>query len=212
MLQALDVFQRAGIRALPVSPLNVLEGMGVPVLTYGQYSQASGKSLPYLLERFGPDGMTFPIDGRLTVFYNDLAAQGRIQWTLSHELSHILLHYQEESVFERENSPAGGKDPLEIQADHLAKELLGPLIVLHFCGVSSVTELRRLTGFSHEAAGYRFAELCALRRQKSVLSSRQDLRLFLQFEPFISSYLAQKAGGNAVDIDVTGPCPFPGRH
>ncbi|MBC8569910.1 ImmA/IrrE family metallo-endopeptidase [Zongyangia hominis] len=203
MLHALDVFQKAGIRSLPVSPLQILRDMGVPVLTYGQYSEASGKSLPYLLERFGPDGMTFPIDGKLTVFYNDLAAEGRIRWTLCHELSHILLHYGKEDAFGSRAPLPGGKDPLEAQADALAKELLGPLVVLHFCAVDSVTELRRLTGFSHQAAGYRFQELCAFRARPSALASREDLRLFLQFEPFITGYIAKKTSVREVDIDVT---------
>ena len=47
---------------------------------------------------------------------------------------------------------------MEREADQLAKEILGPLVVLHFCGVSS-RRAQELTGFSHEAADYRFAEL-----------------------------------------------------
>ncbi len=93
MHPSLELFQRADVHSLPVSPLSLLAAMKVPVLTYGQYSQAAGKSLSYLLGRFGPDGMTFPIDDRLTVFYNELNDPGRIRWTLAHELSHILLHY-----------------------------------------------------------------------------------------------------------------------
>lgn len=202
MHPSLELFQRADVHSLPVSPLSLLAAMKVPVLTYGQYSQAAGKSLSYLLGRFGPDGMTFPIDGRLTVFYNELNDPGRIRWTLAHELSHILLHYRPEKRGPLFPSPAGKKDPMEREADQLAKEILGPLVVLHFCGVSSRRELRELTGFSHEAADYRFAELEAFRRQRSAIVSRDDLRLFLQFEPFITAYIAQKAKKKDSGLDI----------
>ena len=181
---------------------SLLAAMKVPVLTYGQYSQAAGKSLSYLLGRFGPDGMTFPIDDRLTVFYNELNDPGRIRWTLAHELSHILLHYHPKKRSPLTPSPAGKKDPMEREADQLAKEILGPRVVLHFCGVSSQGELRELTGFSHEAADYRFAELEAFRRQRSAIVSRDDLRLFLQFEPFITAYIAQKAKKKDSGLDI----------
>ena len=202
MHPSLELFQRADVHSLPVSPLSLLAAMKVPVLTYGQYSQAAGKSLSYLLGRFGPDGMTFPIDGRLTVFYNELNDPGRIRWTLAHELSHILLHYHPKKRGPLFPSPAGKKAPVEREADQLAKEILGPLVVLHFCGVSSRRELRDLTGFSHEAADYRFAELEAFRRQRSAIVSRDDLRLFLQFEPFITAYIAQKAKKKDSGLDI----------
>ena len=59
-----------------------------------------------------------------------------------------------------------------------------------------------LTGFSHEAADYRFAELEAFRRQRSAIVSRDDLRLFLQFEPFITAYIAQKAKKKDSGLDI----------
>ena len=90
------------------------------------------------------------------------------------------------------------------------QELLAPLTVLHFCGVSSATEIEKLCGISRQAAEFRFQELSRLRRAQDevyrlgvrneqfspdciFLKTEEQRELFSKFAPFIGSYILSRS-------------------
>lgn len=79
------------------------------------------------------------------------------KWTAAHEVGHLLSgHITDPPMLLTQRQ--------EREADDFAAELLAPLTVLHFCGVSSATEIEKLCGISRQAAEFRFQELSRLRR------------------------------------------------
>lgn len=110
-------------------------------------------------ERFSPnaraiigsgDGAAvyYPEAGFHIIFYNHKAVpQGRINWTISHEIGHILLKHRVKS----ENN--------EREADYFAKLLLCHPLILESCGITDKDGIQKLCAVSQAAAENREREL-----------------------------------------------------
>lgn len=200
--------------SLPVRVSAIAEHFEIKVVDYAAFSKVYNVDKQELYDRVSCGGFSLVAEGRFFCVLNSgLCHQPRRKWTAAHELGHILSgHISGEPLL---HSPCQ-----EREADRFAAELLAPLTVLHFCGVSSAIEIERLCGISHEAAVYRFQELTALRRQQdeiyrcglrqavsftpdeipeytapeSVFLRRDcDRELFMKFSPFIGSYITNRA-------------------
>lgn len=101
-----------------------------------------------------PDGMTVSLGDRYLVLYDErVASPARRNWTLAHELGHILLHH---------DGISGARE--EREANAFAAELLMPSAALaylaHITASPLDTELVCASfNVSHEAAARRIAEL-----------------------------------------------------
>ena len=205
---------RSGSESLPTSVYSVADCFGIRITTYDEFTRVYDISRQDLYAYASRGGFSMLVEGRFLCVLNPcLCHQPRRKWTAAHELGHILSgHIVSESC-----TPTPEQ---EKEADRFAAELLAPLTVLHFCGVSSAAEIERLCGISRQAAEIRFAELTRLRREqedlyrsglrniadlsadeipeytepRSVFLRRDiDRELFVQFSPFISSYISRRA-------------------
>lgn len=198
-MNADEVLVMADVRTLPVDPTAVARFFGIRVASYQECESIFGISRAelYRVSRFGftfRDG-----EGYVCAVNENACGERRRRWTAAHELGHCMLGH------------VSGGEPNERQereADRFAAELLAPLTVLHFCGVGSAGEIAVVCGISAQAGQYRFAELTRLRRSGAerfrswrvsareeeapngcLLSSRADMRLFMQFSGFIGQHI-----------------------
>lgn len=203
---------QSGEAALPVDVSQVAAHFGIKLVDYNTFSRVFKVSREELC-RISPGGFSLVEEGCFVCVLNSsLCHSARRKWTAAHELGHVLSGHIS-------GAPVHHSQRQEQEADRFAAELLAPLTVLHFCGVSSAAEIKRLCGISEEAAEYRFRELSALRRRQedifrsglrtqplspdeipeytqpqSVFLQREcDRELFMQFSPFIGSYIAKRA-------------------
>ncbi len=196
-MNAADVLIRAGAAALPVDLNAVAAAHDIKIVSYESCADYLGMSVQQLYAEISPLGFSFREGGRFIAAINHNACGGlRRRWTMAHELSHIFLGHIGVDMKRMEES-------CERAADSFAAELLAPLTVLHFCGVSSAAETARLCGLSKQAAEIRFRQLQELRRKNSaeyrqgrgmaLLLGESDRQLYERFLPFISEYITRRS-------------------
>lgn len=208
-MTAAGALLHAGITSLPVDLFRVAEHFSVKVVDYAACADIYDITAEELYRTVSTQGFSFMDDGQFICAINAAACgKMRKRFTLAHELSHILLSHVG-GFGERPSEKVAAQQ--EKAADRFAAELLAPLSVLHYCGVSSAQEVARLCGISMEAAHYRFEELSRLRRRHAAIlrsaadsgdtaemrsaffSGSDEWELFRQLLPFIGGYLTERS-------------------
>lgn len=179
-----EIYKKTGIRSLPVDPFEAAAALGVKTVDYASVTKvydAPAAEL-YLHSRFG---FSFRENGAWVIAVNGSScSERRRRFTVAHELGHCLLEH-----LDSEKTAA----QIEREADRFAADLLSPLSVLNFCGVSSALEISRVCGISMRSAELRYGELSAKRRSAYDFLSQEELRIIKQFSAFASRYLAERA-------------------
>lgn len=84
-------------------------------------------------------------------------SEKRINWTIAHELGHIICGHFNELAGETLSSEINSKE-MEEEADFFAASLLAPIPALLKVGVRNVGDIKQCFGLSQQAAEYRWAE------------------------------------------------------
>lgn len=104
---------------------------------------------------------------------------GRIRWTLSHELGHIVLKHltyiAEPSIAEHNINNLSDPE-LEAEADHFAALLLAPMPLYEQIGVRSASDVQRIFGLSCEASDVRWREYVKWKRSHRKTAWENDMR------------------------------------
>lgn len=120
-------------------------------------------------------GFTIEIQGKFIIFYDDLINKGSQNFTLAHEIGHIVLkHYLQEM-------PA----TMEKEANMFAARLLMPMCVLHECKVETPEDIQNMCSVSNTAARYRFERLQIVKQRNKFYMDRTELKVKEQFDKFI---------------------------
>lgn len=199
-MNAAQALLMSGVKTLPVDLCALADFFGIKVVSYEDVSAIYKKSKEELY-RDSRFGFCYCEEGRLICAINENSCgERRRRWTLAHEIGHCLLGHLSDNV---------PSDLQEKEADKFAAELLAPLVVLHFCGVSSPGELQKLCGISAQAAENRFRELVRVQNQAAershnfrtgqsklppigFIQTKETMSLFSAFEPFIGEYIGAK--------------------
>ena len=139
--------------------------------SFASYCEATGV-MRCEIDRAGElEGLTVRHRGKYYILYNEKAIARRRNWTVAHELGHILLGHDGESARD------------EREADAFAAALLMPLPVLHY--LESLRDEPLDTdaicanfNVSRRAAERRLSELAAPRRTLTEIETALMLRLF----------------------------------
>lgn len=168
-----EVYEKAGIRSLPISPEETAKRLGIKLVSYRSITEIYDISMRelYLKSRFG---FSFSEDDRLVIAINENSCgERRRRFTLAHEIAHCVLGHLSHIENTAENERA---------ADKFAADFLAPICVLRECGAFRTDEISRLCGISTAAA-----EICG----KRVLSDEKipdETAITERFRRFITRY------------------------
>ena len=203
-MTAIKALLNSGQSSLPVSVSAVASSNGIKMIDYASFRAQFENSLEDIFHTVSYAGFSLIADGSMVAVLNSqLCYAPRRKWTSAHEVGHLLSGHITEP-------PSLLTQEQEREADQFAAELLAPLTVLHFCGVSSAMEIEKLCGISRQAAEFRFQELSRLRRAQDevyrlglrnerftsdciFLRTEEQRELFTRFAPFIGSYILSRS-------------------
>ena len=202
-MTAAQVLLHAGCCSLPTDLGKIAAAHDIKLISYESCAATYDMDIAEIYLSIGHMGFSFRDEQHYICAVNEKACgRMRRRWTTAHELAHVLLGHISEQILPLHKEA-------EQAADRFAAEMLAPMCVLHFCGVSSAEEIARLTGISKQASEIRLKELSALRRAHSEqmrLAAREgtDLRntetflpdgnarmLLEQYLPFIAEYITK---------------------
>lgn len=173
-----EIYERSGVRHLPVDPIAVAEALGVNVLSYKTVVEFFDADIRYLYEQF-PLGFSFKENGKAYIALNENSCgERRRRFTAAHELAHCVLGHIDSEVYSAAEERA---------AEQFAAALLAPLVVLHECGVRSAEEIARVCGISRQAAEIRLERLIG-RDRGGFRPDDDELRVKELFAEFIRGY------------------------
>ena len=149
------IYESAGVRRLPVDPVEIARALGVKVVNY-KAAAAHFDIKPSELYTRCPLGFCFKEGEHYCIALNENACgEQRRRFTAAHELAHCVLGHLNNGALSGEQ---------ERIAERFAAELLAPLVVLHMCSVGSAEEVARLCGISRQAGAVRISELAERER------------------------------------------------
>lgn len=225
-----EALLRSGTASLPVSLSAVADYFGIKLVDYAAFSNVYEIDRQELYHKVSYGGFSLIADGSyICVLNSALCHTPRRKWTAAHEIGHILSGHITDSFLSLSQEQ-------EREADLFAADILAPLTVLHFCGVSSASEIERLCGLSHQAAELRFGELCRKRRiqddiyrtgmhrcckytdseiprvtapESVFLATESERELLLRFSPFIGSYISRRSQHDGYEQYLSKKCREP---
>lgn len=128
---ALETLEDAEIDGFPVDlSLFFSRYQEFALKTYSDYAKLMKTNESVLVERHGEDGFVTAIDGTIgyTILYNPNKKQGRLRFTIAHELGHIILGHLEEfgDLEQLKSMDRSLYDELEKETNCFARNLLSP--------------------------------------------------------------------------------------
>ena len=119
-----NMLVKYSICRLPISGFEIATKMGVTIIPYTVYQDYFER-----LYKFSHDGFSILREGKWYIFYNDTIGYGRINYTIMHEVGHIVLNHEESN------------DITETEANFFAKYALVPPAILHNLHCESVDKI-----------------------------------------------------------------------
>lgn len=135
------IFVKYKVKCIPVSGFEIASKMKITLIAYSGLSE---KKLKKALE-VSEDGFFLEEDGHEYIFYNDIdRSYERQNWTILHEIGHIVLDH------------TGHSDHEEDEANFFAKYAIAPPVLIHKIGATSSYDVYMAFDISMEAAEYAY--------------------------------------------------------
>lgn len=131
----LEVFIECEIQSFPLSCFDILNQYNISFYSYSSLDN----DLREFCKKFSEDAYSY----KNKIFYNDNMPNGRIRFSLMHELGHILLNHGDE------HSPK-----MEQEANYFSSHLLAPRMAIHYAECKNEADVSRLFQVTSEAALY----------------------------------------------------------
>ena len=135
----LDAYKKSGTDSFPISAKDILHYHGYTIVPYS-FLEEKRQGLAEMCFQYSEDAFRF----KNLIYYNDMQPKSRIDFSLMHELGHILLEHQ------------GEYDWQEIEANNFASNILAPRIAIHYARCTSPEDVKRRFGLSPEASNYAY--------------------------------------------------------
>lgn len=131
----LDVYKECHIRSFPIDCFSVLKHYGIQTIMYKEMKEQNTE-LYKAIYHYSNDAFRF----RMSVYYNSTNSDGRIRFSLIHELGHYILGHTED-----------GSDN-EDEANTFASNFLAPRPITFQQGLKTAEQIRDYYGISISAA------------------------------------------------------------
>lgn len=131
----LEIYIECNIREFPIDCIRILRHYNFRLLTYNEILK-SNPELHEMAKEFTADAFQY----KQIICYNNSTIEGRIRFSLMHELGHYILGHKETS---KEN---------EIEADYFASSVLAPRIAIWRIWHPTAEEIHRRFGLSYAAS------------------------------------------------------------
>lgn len=133
-----DLFVKYEVHCIPISGFELASKMGITVVPYSAYPI----SVRQLMMKESEDGFCARTGTADYIFYNDTRNYGRINYTILHEIGHIVLDHSEDSEL------------AEKEVNFFAKFALVPPVLVHRLKLSNPTDIANMFDVSRECAKY----------------------------------------------------------
>ena len=129
-----------GVSSLPIDVFELACKIGIIVYPYSNISLDK----LWLMLKKSKDGFFVLNDGQFYIFYNNENNIGRINYTIMHEIGHIVLDHSQ------------GSKLAEKEANFFAKYILAPPVLIHKFNLKDELSISQVFNISFEAACYAY--------------------------------------------------------
>lgn len=136
---AVDFLAGFNLTHMPISGFELAQLMGITISAYPKHECAKRDAIMAISE----DAFTVTSKDGTTIFYNDGPSYERINFSLMHEICHIVLGHREHSRL------------AEKEVNHMAGYMLASPILIETLHISSTEELSQQCHISLQCARYR---------------------------------------------------------
>lgn len=160
--KVVQVYKECEIRSFPVDCFAILGHYDLHTITY-QDAKKNSPDLYTAISGYSKDAFRF----RMTIYYNALNTEGRVRFSLMHELGHYILGHTKSTP---DNEDA---------ADYFASQMLAPRVAIKKNGCTTSEDLHTLFGLSYAAANRTLTDYKNwIRSQQSKADKKLDLWLY----------------------------------
>ena len=144
--EVIHIFEKYNIKCIPVCGFEIASKMNITLIAYSGLSKKKLKTAMEVSE----DGFFIEKDGREFIYYNDIdRCYERQNWTILHEIGHIVLDHTGHSEHE------------EDEANFFAKYAIAPPVLVHKIGAECPQDIYEVFDISFEAAVYAYEYYCS---------------------------------------------------
>lgn len=151
---ARELMVEENITSLPVDPYSIARNLGVDLIAFDDPQNGLPPKRIQKLRSLKIDAILIKPDPEIEtywIFYDNQILQDRQRFTIAHELGHIRLgHKNADSLMRKQFNRE--KDPVEIEADDFAGELLRPPALMALTNVENVNEIQCICWVSSSSA------------------------------------------------------------
>lgn len=133
-------FVKENINEFPINPFELISKFKWGLLTYEQMALKNNCTIDDICKCLGTDGYSIYNGNNYTIAYNNkICSHGRINFTLAHEIGHIILnHHKDFEVTEiiKDNFSKEEYKILENEANCFARNILAPSPLVQTLGIT----------------------------------------------------------------------------
>lgn len=145
----LEVYIKNNVRSFSIDCISLIKNYGFKIWTFNDLKNKN-RELYELCVTFSNDSFN-DINNKIIV-YNEHNTNGRIAFSLMHELGHFILEHIGES---KQN---------EIEANYFASNILAPRMAIYYAGCVNANDVHRIFKLTYEASEYAFNDFRRWRR------------------------------------------------
>lgn len=161
--KVLELYQLMDTITYPIQPERILQCMpkNCRMLTYQQMAELNCCSLQDIFVMCKSNSGATHLDieqNRYLILYNASMNQGRVLWTICHEIGHICIGHLE-MIEEADIAYTDWREPynqFESEADYFTWNIIAPLPIIREMGVHTADEIQSTFGLSSQAAALHF--------------------------------------------------------
>lgn len=113
-MEVAKIFVKCNLKQVPITGFEIANKLGIVVIPYSAFEEE--KRLKLIEE--DEDGFYVKKDGKYYIYYNDKKDYGRINFTILHEIGHIVLDHTQQSEL------------AEAEANFFAKYTIAPPVLV----------------------------------------------------------------------------------